>query len=168
MAQQKMIGSEAFVSRIQAFLNEQAASDEAFAAKLKSDKRTVQDCAAWMLEQLAQKFRDSGQCGYDDSDIYGMALHFYDEKDLKAKGNMNFQGMIVSNAQAHYKPAELSDEEKAGLDAAAREQYKQEQVRKLREAEQKGKEKEEKRIAKAKERKQQQAQQYVQPLLFDM
>ena len=163
-----MIGSEAFVERIQAFLDGQAATDEAFAAKLKSDTRTVQDCAAWMLEQLAQKFRDSGQCGYDDSDIYGMALHFYDEKGLKAKGNLNFQGMIVSNAQAHYKPAELSDEEKARLDAAAREQYQREQVNKLREAEQKTAQQEQKRVEKLKEKQQKQAAQYVQPSLFDI
>jgi hypothetical protein len=67
-----------------------------------------------------------------------------------------------------YKPKELTDEEKERLDEAAREQYKNEQLRKMREAEQKQREKEEKRIAKAKERQQQQAQQYVQPSLFDM
>lgn len=165
-----MIGSEAFVERIQAFLDEQAATDETFAAKLKKDKRTVQDCANWMIEKLAQDFRDTGKMGYDDSEIYGLALHFFDEPGLKAKGNLNFQGLIMSNRPRtqEYKPRELTDEEKARLDDAAREQYKNEQLNKLRMQEQKEREKEEKRIAKAKERQQQQSQQYVQPSLFDM
>ena len=170
MAQQKMIGSEAFVERIQAFLDEQAATDKEFAAKLKKDKRTVQDCANWMIEKLAQDFRDTGKMGYDDSEIYGLALHFFDEPELKAKGNLNFQGLIMSNRPRtqEYKPRELTDEEKAGLDAAAREQYKQEQVRKLREAEQKAQEAEQRRLERIKEKRQKQAEQYAQPSLFDM
>lgn len=166
MAQNKMIGSEAFVERIQAFLNEQAAKDEAFAAKWKATERTLQDCAAWIVEQVAQQFRDTGQMGYDDSDIYGMALHFFDEPELKAKGNMNFQGMIVCNSKMQYTPEPLSDAEKAELDAKAREQYQQEQLRKLRAEQEKAQQQEQKRIEKLKEKQQKQAAQYVQQDLF--
>jgi hypothetical protein len=167
---QNMIGSDIFTERIQEFIDKQVAEDAAFAEKVRSTKRTVKDCATWMIEQLAQDFQKTGKMGYDDSEIYGLALHFFDEPNLKAKGNLNFQGLIMSNRPATrpYKPKELSDEEKARLDVAAREQYKNEQLRKMREAEQKQREKEEKRIARAKERQQQQAQQYVQPSLFDM
>ena len=63
---------------------------------------------------------------------------------------------------------ELSDEEKARLDAAAREQYQREQVNKLREAEQKTAQQEQKRVEKLKEKQQKQAAQYVQPSLFDV
>ena len=170
MAQQKMIGSEMFIERIQEFIDKQIAEDAAFAEKVRNTKRTVNDCASWMIEKLAQDFQKTGKMGYDDSEIYGLALHFFDEPNLKAKGNLNFQGLIMSNRPATrpYKPRELTDEGKARLDDAAREQYKNEQLNKLRMQEQKEREKEEKRIAKAKERQQQQAQQYVQPSLFDM
>ena len=165
-----MTGTELFEERIKAFLDEQAAQDAAFAEKLNNDKRTIKDCAAWMIEKLATDFQKTGKMGYDDSEIYGLALHFYDEPNLKAKGNCNFQGLIMSNRPAtqEYKPRELTDEEKARLDEAAREQYQREQVQKLRNAEQEAQRKEQQRVERLKEKQQKQAQQYVQPSLFDM
>ena len=164
-----MIGSEFFEQRIKEFIDGQAAKDEAFAAKVNSTKRTVKDCAAWMIEQLALDFKKTGKMGYDDSEIYGMALHFYDEPELKAKGNLSFQGLIMSNQSATRKKepkVELTAEERKEARERAKAQYQNEQVAKLRAAEQKKQQDEEKRLAKLKEKRQAASAQYVQPDLF--
>lgn len=162
-----MLGTELFEQRIAQFLDEQCAQDIAFAEKVHSTTRTVKDCCAWIVEELARQFQQNKRYGYDDSEIYGMALHFYDEPKLKAKGNLNFQGLIVSNTRATYTPPELTEEEKQRLQEAAREQYLREQVNKLREAEQKAAQQEQKRVERIKAKQEKQAKQYVQPSLFD-
>lgn len=155
-----------FQQRIEQFVKEQCEKDSAFADKVRSTQRTVKDCCAWVVEEIARQFQQNKRYGYDDSEVYGLVLHFYDEPKLKAKGNLNFHGMIVSNTSATYTPPELSEEEKLRLQQAARDQYQREQVSKLREAEQKAAQQEQKRVERIKEKQQKEAAKYVQPSLF--
>jgi hypothetical protein len=65
----------------------------------------------------------AGKSAWADEEIYGMAIHYYDEDDLKAKpykGNVQ----IVST--------QLADDVKAQLNREAEEMYRKELLREMR------------------------------------
>ena len=70
--------SPAFKAQIENYLNELAAKDELFAVTLKKENKNIDDCITYILNQVQQ----SGKMGFADEEIYGMAVHYYDEDDI--------------------------------------------------------------------------------------
>ncbi len=97
-----MKGSESFKQAIEAHLQKVAEKDEAFAKKLKNDKKNVDSCVTYILNQV----KESGRNGFADEEIYGMAIHYYDEEKVKV-GSKIENGSVIVNHQI-----ELSDTEK--------------------------------------------------------
>lgn len=75
----KMSVSPAFKTQIENHLNELATKDELFAVTLKKENKNIDDCITYILNQVQQ----SGKMGFADEEIYGMAVHYYDEDDIQ-------------------------------------------------------------------------------------
>ncbi len=131
-------GTEQFKEVIKKHLDSIAAIDDNFAAKYESEGKSIDGCVEYIIGQVQK----SGCNGFDDPEIYGMAVHYYEETDLGKypKGTAN----VVVN---HH--IELTEEEKEEARKKAIASYEQEQLRKLQEKERKEKE----RIKKATEEK---------------
>lgn len=71
--------STAFKAQIENYLNELAAKDELFAVTLKKENKNIEDCITYILNQVQK----SGKMGFADEEIYGMAVHYYDEDDIE-------------------------------------------------------------------------------------
>lgn len=71
--------SPAFKAQIENYLNELATKDELFATTLKKENKNIDDCITYILNQVQQ----SGKMGFADDEIYGMAVHYYDEDDIQ-------------------------------------------------------------------------------------
>lgn len=69
----------AFKAQIENHLNELAAKDELFAVTLKKENKNIDDCITYILNQVQK----SGKMGFADDEIYGMAVHYYDENDIE-------------------------------------------------------------------------------------
>ena len=71
--------SNAFKTTIKAYLDKRAAEDELFAKTYAKENKNLDECCNYILQQV----KKSGCCGFDDDEIYNMAVHYYDEDDIK-------------------------------------------------------------------------------------
>ena len=142
-----MKGTEAFKQTIKAYLDERAEKDELFAISYAKEGKSIDECCNYIFNQVQK----SGCCGFTDDEIFGMAVHYYDE-DIKKEDCKTINGNVVVNHQV-----ELTEAEKAEARENAKKKYEAEQLAEI-------KRKEEERLKKAKERQAQVAAN--QPSLF--
>lgn len=152
--------SNAFKTTIKAYLDKRAAEDELFAKTYAKENKNLDECCNYILQQVQK----SGCMGFADEEIYGMAVHYYDEDDIKNVKPVSAGKIVVNHV------VELSEAEKAEAKEKAKADYEKEQLAKLKEEERKREEKErkakEERIRKQKEAEERQKS--LQLSLFDM
>lgn len=112
-----MKGTKDFKATIQAYLEERARTDELFAVSYAKAGKNIDDCITYILNEV----RRSGCNGFNDDEIYSMALHYYDEDDIKVGSKISCQ-VVVNHT------VELTDEEKAEARKAAILRFQQEQM----------------------------------------
>lgn len=151
--------STSFKNTIKAYLDKRAAEDALFAKTYAKENKNLDECCNYILQEV----KKSGSCGFDDDEIYNMAIHYYDEDGIKDVKSVSAK-VIVNHT------VELSDEEKAEAKEKAKADYEKEQLAKLKEKERKREEKErkarEERIRK--QREAEERQKSLQLSLFDM
>lgn len=140
-----MSGTEHFTRTISEYLNLRAATDPLFAPKLKKPHKNIKDCVTYILKQVQQ----SGCSGFEDDEIYSMAVHYYDEDDLVV-GSRVACHVVVNHTIV------LTEEEKAEARKEAIQQYQAQELRRLQEP---------KRV---KAKASTDSEQVPQPSLFDM
>lgn len=69
-----------FKKTIQAYLETRAKEDSLFAISYAKTGKSLDDCVTYILNTV----RESGCNGFADDEIYGMAVHYYDEDEIKA------------------------------------------------------------------------------------
>lgn len=108
-----MKGTEAFKQTIKAYLDQRAAIDEQFAVNYAKDGKALDECCNYIFGQVQK----SGCCGFTDDEIFGMAIHYYDE-DIKKEDCKPVNGSVVVN---HH--VELTEAEKAEAREKAKREY---------------------------------------------
>ena len=103
--------SEPFKKTIQDHLQKLADNDPLFAETLKKENKNIEDCCTYILNQVQK----SGHNGFADEEIFGMAVHFYDEDDVEAGKPINSR-VVVNHV------VELTEEDKAEAKEKAMEQ----------------------------------------------
>lgn len=71
-----MKASESFKKTIGEYLQVRANTDEQFAKSFAKEGKTLDGCVTFILNCV----KESGCNGFDDEEIYGMAVHYYDEE----------------------------------------------------------------------------------------
>lgn len=117
-----MKGTENFKRTIQSYLEERAKVDELFAKSYAKPNKNIDDCITFILNEVQK----SGCNGFEDDEIFGMAVHYYDEDNLSVGEKISCD--VVVNHKV-----ELSEEEKQELKEKARNDFYQEQLSKQRE-----------------------------------
>ena len=140
-----MNGTEQFTRTIAEYLNLRAATDPLFAPNLAKPHKNIEDCITYILRQVQQ----SGCNGFEDDEIYSMAIHYYDEDDLEV-GSPVACHVVVNHTIV------LSEEEKAEARKQAIQQYQAQELRRLQEPRQ------------VKTKASTNSEQAPQPSLFDM
>lgn len=140
-----MSGTEHFTRTISEYLNLRAATDPLFASKLMKPHKNIEDCITYILRQVQQ----SGCNGFEDDEIYSMAIHYYDEDDLEV-GSPVACHVVVNHTIV------LSEEEKTEARKQAIQQYQAQELRRLQEPRQ------------VKTKASTDSEQAPQPSLFDM
>lgn len=118
-----MKGTEQFTRTIAEYLNQRAMTDPLFAPSLQKPHKNIEDCITYILNQV----KSSGCCGFEDDEIYSMAVHYYDEDELEV-GSRVACNVVVNHTIV------LTEEEKAEAREKALKQYQAEELRKLQEA----------------------------------
>jgi len=149
-----MKATNLFIKRIEEYLKKEADTDLEFAKKMQEQpEKTPEAVCNYILSEVSKK----KQSGWADEEIYGMAKHFIDEKELKDPGSKanNVSRVVVDTH------VELSEEEKQKAMEKAQQNYekKLEEREKKRQEEQREREKKakEKRLQAAKEKQEKEA-----------
>ena len=117
-----MNGTEQFTRTIAEYLNLRAATDPLFAPNLAKPHKNIEDCITYILKQVQQ----SACNGFEDDEIYSMAVHYYDEDDLEV-GSPVACHVVVNHTIV------LTEEEKAEACKQAIQQYQAQELRRLQE-----------------------------------
>ena len=115
-----MKGTDHFKRTIQMYLEQRAAEDELFAKNYRNPAKNIDDCVTYILNYVQK----SGCNGFSDGEIYGQAVHFYDENEIEV-GNPLQCHVAVNHV------VELTAEEKAEARQDAIRQYQNEELRRL-------------------------------------
>lgn len=130
-----MMKSTQFFQKIIAeYLNGLAAIDSCFAAKFDTNKKSIEDCCNYIIDEISKSINIDSKSnplnyayiGTTDDEVYSLAVHFYMEDDIIA--TTSHSNVVIVGNQI----PELSDEEKAQMKAEAMEQYREDALRDLR------------------------------------
>ena len=116
-----MKGTEAFKDAIERYVTGMADSDAAFAEKAVNPAKNIDDCVAYILNEVQK----SGINGFTDEEIYSIAVHYYVEDNVSV-GTMP-QCQVIVNHQV-----QLTDEEIEELRKKAREKVFSEEASRIR------------------------------------
>lgn len=75
---QDMEDKDPFKAAIICHLQELATTDELFAKTLEKPNKNINDCATYILNEVKKSDRQ----GFADDEIFGMAIHYYDEDTI--------------------------------------------------------------------------------------
>ena len=115
-----MKSNNAAIAAMQLMLQERCIAEPTFAIKMANPSKSMEGAVNYLCGQIQK----SGLCCVDDATVMNILVHYFDENEIEEGGKVNCN-IVVS------KP-ELSDEDKAEIKEQAMEQYKEEQLRKIR------------------------------------
>ena len=118
-----MKGTENFKRTIQAYLEERAKVDDLFAKSYAKPNKSIDECITYILNEVQR----SGCNGFEDNEIFGMAVHYYDEDNLDVGKKINCN-VVVNHT------VELTEKEKQEIREKARNAFYDEQLAKQRES----------------------------------
>lgn len=127
------------ITAIKNYLDNRARTDELFAAKYANPKKSIDECCKYITGEAYAKAKN-GCAVISDEEVYGMAVHYYDEDDIKIRKAPN-----ARTAKTNAEP-ELTKEQQEALRLQAEKEYKAQILAEF-------KQKEIERKAKAREKK---------------
>lgn len=99
--------SEHFKNSIQAYLEERAAKDELFVETFAKANKNIDDCITFIFNAVQK----TGCNGFEDSEIYSMAVHYYDEDDIDIGNPVNCKVVVNHTVQLTEEEKKLAREE---------------------------------------------------------
>ena len=115
-----MKGTDHFKRTIQMFLEQRAAEDELFTKSYRNPAKNIDDSVTYILNYVQK----SSCNGFSDGEIYGQAIHYYDENEIEVGKPIQCQ-VVVNHV------VELTEEEKQEARRKAVAQYQQMELQKL-------------------------------------
>ena len=105
-------GMSSFQRTIKEYLDQVADMDAAFALNYNNSDKNIEGCCSYIIGEM-QKLAQNGCYGATDDEVYGLAVHFYMEDDLKNPAQ-SVNCSVISN-----QVFDLTEEEKAEAKAEA-------------------------------------------------
>lgn len=86
-----------FKNAIQAYLEQRAKEDSLFAATYAKKNKNIEECCNYILSEV----KKSGCNGFADDEIFWMAVHYYDEDDIKNVKPIDARVVINRSPEVH-------------------------------------------------------------------
>ena len=118
-----MKATDNFKRTIQEYLEVRAKTDELFAKSYAKPNKSIDECITYILNEVQR----SGCNGFDDDEVFGIAVHYYDEDNIDVGKKINCK-VVVNHT------VELTEKEKQELKEKARNDFYAEQLAKQRES----------------------------------
>ena len=88
-----MKGTDHFKRTIQMHLEQRAAEDALFAKNYRNPAKNIDDCVTYILNYVQR----SGCNGFTDGEIFGQAVHYYDENEIEVGKKYNNPTYSISD-----------------------------------------------------------------------
>lgn len=72
-----------FESAIQKYLENRAKGDPLFAETYKKENKSIKECCQYIYSQARKAAKGGNAVGVDSETVYGWAVHYYDEDNIK-------------------------------------------------------------------------------------
>ena len=84
------------------YLEQRAEEDTLFAKKYRNPAKNIDECVTHILNYVQK----SGCSGFTDGEIFGQAIHYYEENEIEVGKPMNCQVVVnhVVELNAHHRP----------------------------------------------------------------
>ena len=102
---------------IKNYLDNRAKSDELFAAKYANPKKSIDECCKYITGEAYARAKN-GCAVISDEEVYGMAVHYYDEENIEIRKAPNARA-VKTNAEP-----ELTKKQQEALRKQAESEYK--------------------------------------------
>lgn len=96
-----------FKKVLEEYLQHRANTDKLFAVTFSKPNKNIDDC----ITSIINTVRDSGCCGFEDSEIFAMAVHYYDEDNIKVGEKIDCT--VVTNHKVELTSDEIEKAKKA-------------------------------------------------------
>ncbi len=116
-------GSVAFEDTIREYLENVQRMTHFSLSNSSNPSKSVEDCVTYIINEVQK----SGCNGFADDEIFGMAIHYYEENEIEVGKPINCQ-MVVNHT------VELTEEEKEQARQDAIERLRQEEMAKTAQA----------------------------------
>ncbi len=106
-----------FQTAIQSYLEQRAEYDELFARSYRNPRKNIEDCITYILNYVQK----SGCNGFDDDEIFGQAVHYYDEADIEVGKPIDCK--VIVNHHVELTEEEKTEARKGAIKRAENEAY---------------------------------------------
>lgn len=114
-------GTKAFETTIEEYLKGMADKDPLFADRYRKEEKNIHDCCNYIIGEVQK----SGKCGFTDEEIFGLAVHYYDEDGIEKPKEIGAK-VVVNHV------VELTEEEKKEAREEAKKKLIQEQIQSMK------------------------------------
>ena len=81
-----------FEKAIQTYLEERAKADELFAKSYAKANKNIKECCNYIIQEV----KKTGRQGFADEEIFSMAVHYYDEDNIKVESKTPSCNVVVN------------------------------------------------------------------------
>lgn len=114
-----------FEQALKTYLDQRAQDDPLFAQSYAKPKKSIQECARYCMQEARKLVKDNVAV-VDNATVYGWAVHYYDEDNIKVTGNYSQVHAEVSHtAKVELTEQEKEEAKKIAMERAIEEQRKQ-------------------------------------------
>lgn len=89
--------NNSFQDTIKAYLDKRAKEDSLFAVTYAKENKNIKDCCSYITSQ-AKKQASNGCAAILDEVVFGWAVHYFDEDDIKVITSSNTQSEVKTSA----------------------------------------------------------------------
>ena len=106
-----------FQTEIQSYLEQRAEYDELFARSYRNPLKNIEDCITYILNYVQK----SGCNGFSYDEIFGQAVHYYDETDIEVGKPIDCK--VIVNHHVELTEEEKTEARKEAIKRAENEAY---------------------------------------------
>lgn len=113
--------NNSFKEAIKSYLDERAKTDELFAKAYAKENKSIDECCSYILGEAKKR---GNAVAMTDNEVFGMAVHYYDEDDIKVE---KIPANIKSSVSKPSTSMELTNEDREKARQAALKRLEEEQ-----------------------------------------
>lgn len=111
---------------IKIYLDNRAKTDSLFAETYRKAHKSIKECCKYIYSQARKLAKERNEVGVDDATVYGWAVHYYDEDDIKVEDVKEHVEVVAPATVQEPVVQEPVKEEKPVKQKPARKKTKQE------------------------------------------